>query len=125
MSASDPRLAQLIGELVKRQVAVTSTLAVFDALNEQGFRHALTKPVLDALSTETRARLLQNHLAGRIRRAGTRWSSWRWRSSVRSSRRADAAGGCDPTGNGAVLAGYGDQREVELLVDAGFSPVER
>lgn len=32
--------------------------------------------------------------------------------------------GCDPTGNGAVLAGYGDQREVELLVEAGFTPLE-
>jgi imidazolonepropionase-like amidohydrolase len=32
--------------------------------------------------------------------------------------------GCDPTGTGTVLAGYGDQREVELLVEAGFSPVQ-
>ncbi|HTD52150.1 MAG TPA: amidohydrolase family protein, partial [Thermoanaerobaculia bacterium] len=40
-----------------------------------------------------------------------------------------AAGGLllageDPTGYGGVLAGFGDQREVELLVEAGFSPVE-
>jgi hypothetical protein len=32
--------------------------------------------------------------------------------------------GLDPTGNGAVVAGFGDQREVELLVEAGFTPVE-
>jgi hypothetical protein len=32
--------------------------------------------------------------------------------------------GCDPTGIGGVLAGFGDQREVELLVEAGFTPVE-
>lgn len=32
--------------------------------------------------------------------------------------------GCDPTGDGGTLAGYGDQREIELLVQAGFSPVE-
>ena len=32
--------------------------------------------------------------------------------------------GIDPTGNGAVVAGFGDQREVELLVEAGFTPVE-
>lgn len=32
--------------------------------------------------------------------------------------------GCDPTGDGSTLAGFGDQREVELLVDAGFHPVE-
>ena len=32
--------------------------------------------------------------------------------------------GLDPTGNGGVVPGFGDQREVELLVEAGFSPVE-
>lgn len=32
--------------------------------------------------------------------------------------------GADPTGNGGNLAGFGDQREVELLVEAGFSPLE-
>ena len=30
--------------------------------------------------------------------------------------------GADPTGWGAVVAGYGDQRGLELLVSAGFSP---
>jgi hypothetical protein len=33
-------------------------------------------------------------------------------------------GGPDPTGNGGVVPGFGDQREIELLVEAGFSPVE-
>ena len=32
--------------------------------------------------------------------------------------------GLDPTGNGGVVAGFGDQREVELLVEAGFTPAE-
>ena len=32
--------------------------------------------------------------------------------------------GPDPTGGGQVLPGFGDQREIELLVQAGFSPVE-
>src|SRR5260370_10814194 len=32
--------------------------------------------------------------------------------------------GADPTGNGGVLPGFGDQREIELLVEAGFTPVE-
>ncbi len=32
--------------------------------------------------------------------------------------------GLDPTGIGGVIAGFGDQREVELLVEAGFTPVE-
>jgi imidazolonepropionase-like amidohydrolase len=32
--------------------------------------------------------------------------------------------GLDPTGIGGVVAGFGDQREVELLVEAGFTPIE-
>ncbi len=44
-------------------------------------------------------------------------------------RRFVAAGGLllagpDPTGDGHVLPGFGDQREVELLVQAGFTPLE-
>src|ERR1700730_13251043 len=32
--------------------------------------------------------------------------------------------GPDPTGIGGVLPGFGNQREIELLVEAGFTPVE-
>src|SRR5258708_28179450 len=32
--------------------------------------------------------------------------------------------GPDPTGNGGVIPGFGDPREVALLVDAGFRPAE-
>jgi imidazolonepropionase-like amidohydrolase len=32
--------------------------------------------------------------------------------------------GPDPTGNGGVIPGFGDLREVELLVEAGFTPPE-
>ncbi len=32
--------------------------------------------------------------------------------------------GPDPTGNGGVLPGFGDQREIELLVQAGFTPID-
>jgi len=32
--------------------------------------------------------------------------------------------GLDPTGIGGVVAGYGDQRGVELLVEAGLTPLE-
>jgi hypothetical protein len=32
--------------------------------------------------------------------------------------------GCDPTGYGGVVPGFGDRRNVELLVEAGFTPVQ-
>jgi imidazolonepropionase-like amidohydrolase len=48
---------------------------------------------------------------------------------MRFEREFAAAGGTlvagsDPTGDGGTVAGYADQREIELLVKAGFSPVE-
>jgi len=32
--------------------------------------------------------------------------------------------GTDPTGGGGVVPGYSNQRQLELLVEAGFTPVE-
>jgi imidazolonepropionase-like amidohydrolase len=32
--------------------------------------------------------------------------------------------GPDPTGDGGVLPGFGDHRGIELLAEAGFTPVE-
>jgi len=32
--------------------------------------------------------------------------------------------GADPTGNGGALAGFADQRNLELLVEGGFTPLE-
>ena len=124
-NAQDPRLLALIAELVKRHVAITSTLPVFDAFAEAGFRRALTPAVLEALSTETRARLLQNHLGGRAPELALKMNQLEMafeRAFVQAG--GTLLAGCDPTGNGAVLAGYGDQREVELLVEAGFTPLE-
>jgi imidazolonepropionase-like amidohydrolase len=52
-----------------------------------------------------------------------------WKRNMELERAFAAAGGLllagpDPTGRGDVLPGFGDQRELELLVEAGFSPVE-
>jgi adenine deaminase len=33
-------------------------------------------------------------------------------------------GGPDPVGVGGLIPGFGDQREIELLVEAGFTPVQ-
>jgi hypothetical protein len=52
-----------------------------------------------------------------------------YRNDLGLERQFVAAGGLllagpDPTGNGGVIPGFGDQRELELLVEAGFSPAE-
>jgi len=124
MSPTDARLAALIAELVKRKVAITSTLAVFDAFTEEGFRRALTPAMLEAVSADARARLLQAHIS----RNPAIWPALVKLEMAFERAFVQAGGllmsGCDPTGNGAVLAGYGDWRDVELLVEAGFTPLE-
>jgi imidazolonepropionase-like amidohydrolase len=32
--------------------------------------------------------------------------------------------GTDPTGSGGVIPGYSNQRQIELLVESGFTPLE-
>jgi len=52
-----------------------------------------------------------------------------WKHELQFERAFVTAGGLllsgpDPTGRGDVLPGFGDQRGIELLVEAGFSPLE-
>ena len=52
-----------------------------------------------------------------------------WRKNQEFDRAFVKAGGhlqagLDPTGGGCSLFGFGDQRNVQLLVEAGFTPVE-
>jgi len=119
LSVSDPRVVALIKELVQRKVAVTSTLPVFAAFTEAGLRRALTPAVLAALSADARALILANHVARPDRSAEVKLEMEFERAFVQAG--GLLLEGCDPTGNGAVLAGYGDQRGVELLVEAGFT----
>src|SRR5262249_32133903 len=116
---------EMIRDLVARGVAVTSTLPVFETSVPN--RPPLSARALDALAPESRA----DYLAGRARTAeradnpGARLL----KKGMDFERAFVAAGGLllageDPTGYGGVLAGFGDQREVELLVEAGFTPAE-
>src|SRR5712672_2832990 len=126
MEVGSPQIQGLIAELVKRKVAITSTLAVFELLDPA----RMTQPrVLEAMSPDARALYLQNQL----RNAQPAKDAADWKKllqlEMQFERAFVAAGGtllagCDPTGNGGVVAGYGDQRGLELLVEAGFTPVE-
>lgn len=125
MSPADPRIAALIQTLVKRHVAITSTLAVLDTMTEAGFHRALTPTVIETLSTDARARLLSGHLGGRPEGLVVKVEKLEMafeRAFVQAG--GTLLAGCDPTGNGGALAGFGDQRNLELLVDAGFTPLE-
>lgn len=114
---SSDEVKSLIKFLVDKKVSINSTLAVFD----------LSPPypeVLEAMATNTREEFLKTSARPR---------SATFAKAVKNTMRmekmfADAGGlltvGTDPTGNGAVIAGYGNQRSIELLVEDGFTPLE-
>lgn len=116
---------QTIRELVARKVAVTSTLPVFETLVPN--RPPLRQAALDAMLPEARVA----YLAQRARIGESKDSPWPelLQKEMRFEYAFAKAGGLllagpDPTGYGGVVPGLGDQREVELLVEAGFTPVE-
>ena len=114
---------KLIQDLVSHHVAVTSTLPVFEA-SVPG-RPKLQQRVLDAMSQES----AQSYLTARGRVALDSPATALLRKEMDFEFAFAKAGGLllagpDPTGNGGVLPGFGDQREIELLVEAGFTPVE-
>jgi len=126
-----PEVKETIRVLVDKHVALTSTLPVFEAsapIAQTGIgaaRAVLNPRMLNTMSTDARVRFL----TARSRIAADSPYTVLVRKSMDFERAFVQAGGLliaglDPTGNGGVVAGFGDQREVELLVEAGFTPVE-
>ena len=135
LDANSGPLHDTIQYLVQHHVAVTSTLPVFEMGSFPG-RPTMQPRVLDALSLEARAQVLANRVrASDVSRIRKRWGTdvSPYEASFKKELEFEYAfskagglllAGLDPTGMGGVIAGFGDQREVELLVEAGFTPVE-
>jgi hypothetical protein len=99
-------------------------------------RPSIQRRVLDALSPEARSAFLDNKVQmadqSRLKRIyGSEVSpmAGAFKKEMEFEYAFVKAGGTllageDPTGIGGVLAGFGDQREVELLVEAGFTPLD-
>ncbi|HJT26018.1 MAG TPA: amidohydrolase family protein [Pyrinomonadaceae bacterium] len=125
-------MQETIRTLVAKNVAVTSTLPVFEAggapLAQSGIGASsalLNQRVLNVMSTDARVRYLQ----ARARVSPEANFIPLMRKAMEFERAFVKAGGLliaglDPTGNGGIVAGFGDLREVELLVEAGFTPLE-
>ena len=123
LDVNGPQVQGLIQNLVSHHVAVTSTLPVFEC-GVPG-RPKLQPRTLQAMSAES----AQSYLTAR---AGIALDS-PMTSLMRKEMDFEVAfvkagglllGGPDPTGNGGVLPGFGDQREIELLVEAGLTPLQ-
>jgi len=126
LEVSSGPILETIRDLVAHHVAVTSTLPVFETFVPN--RAPLDARILDAMLPDARIAYLRSR--SRIS-DGAAKSDWPvlFKKELEFEREFVKQGGLllaglDPTGFGGVIAGFGDQREVELLVEAGFTPVE-
>ena len=128
------QVRETIADLVQHHVALTSTLPVFEV--EVPGRPAVQGRVLDALSADARTQFLSNKVrmsetarTQRIYKTDVSPMAAAFKNEMEFEHEFAKAGGLllaglDPTGIGGVIAGFGDQREVELLVEAEFTPLE-
>ncbi|HTT00518.1 MAG TPA: amidohydrolase family protein [Steroidobacteraceae bacterium] len=124
MEPDSAAAADLIGTLIAHHVAVTSTLPVFE---QRVPRHAPLSPrAMDALTPEARdAYLYLRNVTNSLPPEQANERVKAYENDLGLERKFVAAGGLllagpDPTGNGGVIPGFGDLREIELLVEAGF-----
>jgi hypothetical protein len=118
----------LIATLINHHVAVTSTLPVFEGFLGGG-RPPLRQQALEAMSPQAREDFFLLRQRPASAPAPKPDPAVLWKHNLALERAFAAAGGLllsgpDPTGAGDVLPGFGDQRGIELLVEAGFSPLE-
>jgi imidazolonepropionase-like amidohydrolase len=113
-----------IRTMVKSGVSMTSTLAVYEPFVAN--RPTKEPRVLNAMAPELRESYLKirNEIdstgAGPIATEGFKNAMAFEMEFVKAGGLLGA--GVDPTGIGGALAGYGDQRNYELFIEAGFTP---
>ncbi|TMB28035.1 MAG: hypothetical protein E6J61_19000 [Deltaproteobacteria bacterium] len=125
MPAGSAEANRLIALLVERHVAITSTLP------GSGSR-VLPKPLPPAALWAMSPSLRDSWLYSRNRavdQASLDHETRMLRIEMDLERAFVAAGGlliagADPVGIGGVLPGFADHREIELLVEAGFTPLQ-
>ena len=128
LDVNGPQVQALIRDLVSKHVAITSTLAIFESFTPNRPPLAKERAAKTALAVEAWADYATTRAAVAERAESSQWPVL-LKKEMQFERAFVKAGGlllagCDPTGYGGVLPGFGDQRELELLVEAGFTPVE-
>ena len=122
--ASEP-VQSLIRYLVAKHVALTSTLTVFETFTPG--RPKAPQGALDAMLPEARAQYTQTWT--QVASQPTSPYATLLPKEMQFELAFVRAGGqllagTDPTGYGGVVAGYSNHRELELLVEAGLTPLE-
>lgn len=117
---------QTIRTMVQKGVSMTSTLAVYEPFVAN--RPTKDDRTLNAMDPEVRAAYMKTRQ--QIDSSGNGWVPLSaFKSAMAFDRAFVAAGGnlaagVDPTGIGGALAGFGDQRNYELFIEAGFTPAQ-
>jgi imidazolonepropionase-like amidohydrolase len=116
----------VIQTLVKNKVSMTSTLAVYEPFVAN--RPTKDARTLDAMTPALRDTYLQirheidSSGSGPVAEEGLKHAMAFERAFVAAG--GLLGSGVDPTGIGGALAGYGDQRNYELFIEAGFTPAQ-
>jgi len=113
----------LVQTLIKANVALTSTLTVFET-----FTPGRPKPPgIEVLTPQLKEQFDQNYARTSLNKESI-YTTLFPKGMALERAFATAGGlliaGTDPTGGGGVIPGFANQRQVELLVDAGFTPLE-
>ena len=116
----------VIQTLVKHKVPMTSTLAVYEPFVAN--RPTKDARTLEAMTPALRETYLQirheidSSGSGPVAEDGLKHAMAFERAFVAAG--GLLGSGVDPTGIGGALAGYGDQRNYELFIEAGFTPAQ-
>jgi imidazolonepropionase-like amidohydrolase len=125
MNPDGTEITALIQKLVAKHVAITSTLAIFETFTPG--RRIDGEAELAALTPPMRDTYLSHWAAVQSKNSQMAVHAFS-KDMVLEVKFYRAGGllvvGTDPTGYGGVMAGYGNWRAIELLVEAGLSPVE-
>jgi imidazolonepropionase-like amidohydrolase len=128
LDVEGPQIQSTIQDLIAHHVAVTSTLAIFESfvpnrppMKEEARVRQSIAPEGWADYATTRAAIAE-HADASLWPKLLKMEMQFERDFVKQGGLLMA--GCDPTGYGGVLPGFGDQRNLELLVESGFTPLE-
>ncbi len=118
---------QFIQFLIDKKVSITSSLAVFEGATTT--QPQPNQEALNAMSPDTRDFYLQRLTTTKSAKGPTVYDKAFANATKMEKIFYDMGGllsvGTDPTGNGGTIAGYGNWRAIELLVEAdGFTPLE-
>ncbi len=123
MDVNSAAMKSLIQFLIKKKVAITSTLPVFEPYTNReivlgGGEDALLPEVKEIVTARWQRSQGKDSASLVLFKKELAWEKQFY----------DAGGllvcGTDPTGAGRTIAGYGSRREIELLVEGGFTALQ-